>query len=193
MPAPGRTSSAEIVAAGRRIVADKGLESLTMQAVAEQVGVRAPSLYKRVRGRDELIRLVIVATVDELEERLAAAARLVDSDPREAIADLARELRAFAHDSPSGFQVIFGAVPPESRPDVAVLARSAAPLIAATTRLVGADQALDAARTITAWANGFLAMELSGAFQLGGDVDRAFEWGLARVIAAVSGDENTAG
>jgi hypothetical protein len=32
-------------------------------------------------------------------------------------------------------------------------------------------------------------MELAGAFQLGGDVDRAFEWGLARVIDAVAADE----
>jgi AcrR family transcriptional regulator len=189
MPAPGRTTSAEIVAAGRRIVASKGLEALTMQAVAEQVGVRAPSLYKRVRSRDDLVRLVLEATIVELEERLAAASKLVDSDPRAAIADLARELRAFAHGNPSGFRMIFGSVPPEARPEVAVLARAASPLIEATTRLVGADQALDAARTVTAWANGFLAMELAGVFQLGGDVDRAFEWGLARVIAAVAADE----
>ncbi|AYG02635.1 TetR/AcrR family transcriptional regulator [Gryllotalpicola protaetiae] len=188
MPAPGRTSSAEIVAAGRRIVAATGLESLTMQAVATQVGVRAPSLYKRVKGRDELIRLVVEATIDELEERLASVGNLVDSDPAAALADLARELRGFAHENPSGFRLIFGGVPLESRPDVVVYARSAAPLIEATTRLVGAEHALDAARTVTAWANGFLTMELAGEFQLGGDVDRAFEWGLTRVIAAVAAE-----
>lgn len=187
MPAPGRTSTDEIVAAGRRIVATRGLEALTMQAVAEQVGVRAPSLYKRIRSRDELIRLVVEATVDELDARLAVAAEQVDADPRAAIADLARELRAFAHENPSGFRLIFGGAPIESRPAVSVLARSAAPLIEAATRLVGAERSLDAARTLTAWANGFLAMELAGSFQLGGDVDRAFEWGLERIIAAVAG------
>ena len=188
MPAPGRTSSAEIVAAGRRIVAEGGLESLTMQAVATRVGVRAPSLYKRVKGRDELIRLVVEATIDELEERLAATSTSVDSDPAAALADLAHELRAFAHDNPSGFRLIFGGVPAGARPEVAIYARSAAPLIEATTRLVGPDHALDAARTVTAWANGFLTMELAGEFQLGGDVDRAFEWGLVRVIAAVAAE-----
>jgi AcrR family transcriptional regulator len=193
MPAPGRTTTAEIVAAGRRIVASRGVEALTMQAVADQVGVRAPSLYKRVRSRDELLKLVVEAAIDELEARLRSVAGLIESDPRAAIADLARELRAFAHDDPSGFRMIFGSVPAEARPDIAVLARSAAPLIEATTRLVGADEALDAARTVTAWANGFLAMELTGGFQLGGDVDRAFEWGLARVIAAVSAEEKPAG
>lgn len=186
MPAPQRTTQADIVAAGRRIVASGGLESLTMQAVAHQVGVRAPSLYKRVRGRVELISLVTVAAIDELEERFGAAAKLVESDPRAGVAALVRGLRAFAHEDPAAFGLIFGSAPVAARPPVEVLARAAAPLIEATTRLVGADRALDAARTVTAWANGFLTMELAGAFQLGGDVDRAFEWGLERVIDAVA-------
>ncbi|GAA4185212.1 TetR/AcrR family transcriptional regulator [Gryllotalpicola kribbensis] len=189
MPAPSRTTHGDIVAAARGIVAAGGLEALTMQAVATRVGVRAPSLYKRIAGRTELIRLVVVAVIDDLERRLASAAALVARDPRGAIADLARELRAFAHADPSGFGLIFGGAPLDARPPVDVLARSAAPLIDAARRLVGEERALDAARTLTAWANGFLTMELAGAFQLGGDVDRAFEWGLARVIDAVAADE----
>ncbi|HBF81970.1 MAG TPA: TetR family transcriptional regulator, partial [Streptomyces sp.] len=46
--------------------------------------------------------------------------------------------------------------------------------------------ALDAARLVTAWATGFIEMEISGAFRLGGDVDRAFEYGLAGVRRAVA-------
>jgi len=186
MPAPERTTNADIVAAGRRLVADGGLDALTMQAVATAVGVKAPSLYKRVRGRDQLIRLVIEATIDDLEARLKAVAAPLAADPRAAMAALAHELRAFAHANPAGFGLMFGGAPAEARPPVETLARSAAPLIVATTALVGPEHALDAARTVTAWANGFLTMELAGAFQLGGDVDRAFEWGLARVVAAVA-------
>ena len=44
-----------------------------MQAIAERVGVRAPSLYKRVRDRDALLRLIAEATIDELGDRLAAS------------------------------------------------------------------------------------------------------------------------
>ena len=51
MPTPSRTSTAEIVAAGRAILEAEGFEGLTMQRVAAAVGVRAPSLYKRVDGR----------------------------------------------------------------------------------------------------------------------------------------------
>ena len=101
MPTPERTSVEEIVAAGREILEASGPQGLTMQAVAARVGVRAPSLYKRVRDREALLTAVATASIDALTARL-----------------------------------------------------------------------------VTAWATGFLQMELSGAFRLGGDVDRAFEYGL---------------
>ncbi|MFG1916818.1 TetR-like C-terminal domain-containing protein [Micromonospora sp. NPDC048898] len=48
------------------------------------------------------------------------------------------------------------------------------------------SRALDAARTLTAWANGFVSMELAGAFKLGGDVDQAYEFGIARLADALA-------
>ena len=66
------------------------------------------------------------------------------------------------------------------------LERSAAPLIRAAAALVGEDDALDAARLVTAWATGFLQMELSGAFRLGGDVDAAFDYATARIVRALT-------
>jgi hypothetical protein len=48
--------------------------------------------------------------------------------------------------------------------------------------VVGQERALDAARTLAAWLHGFASMELAGAFRLGGDVDAAFEFGVAAVI-----------
>ncbi len=57
-PARARTSSEEIIAAGRALLESGGLEAVTMQAVAQRVGVRAPSLYKRVPGRAALIAAI---------------------------------------------------------------------------------------------------------------------------------------
>ena len=70
MPTPDRTSVADIVAAARDILESTGLPGLTMAAVAARVGVRAPSLYKRVGSRDELVGLVADATVQDLGDRL---------------------------------------------------------------------------------------------------------------------------
>jgi AcrR family transcriptional regulator len=63
MPTPERTSYAEIVATGREVLEESGPAGLTMQRIAEKVGVRAPSLYKRVRDREALVEAVATATV----------------------------------------------------------------------------------------------------------------------------------
>jgi AcrR family transcriptional regulator len=172
MPTPDRTSLAEIVDAGRRILETGGPAKLTMQAVADRVGVRAPSLYKRVRDRDALLVLVAEASVGDLADRLET------SDG--SIGQIAHEYRDFAHRHPEGFRLMFsvdGAA--------AAMARASVPLLRATAELVGADRALDAARLLTAWATGFVNMELSGSFRFDGDIDRAFEYGLERLIAGL--------
>jgi AcrR family transcriptional regulator len=172
MATPDRTSLAEIIAAGRDILEAKGPSRLTMQAIAKRVGVRAPSLYKRVRDRDTLLGLVAAATVDELAQRLAAT----DGT----IAGLARTYRAFGHERPEGFRLILSA-----GADTEALARVSAPVLRVAAELVGSAEALEAARFVTAWATGFVSMELAGAFRLGGDLERAFQFGLARLAVAL--------
>lgn len=173
MPTPERTSLAQIVEAGRDILELSGPRGLTMQAVAERVGVRAPSLYKRVRDRDALLAAVAEASIDALTARLDEAGH--------DLAALGDAYRAFAHEHPEGFRLMFTAAAPQD-----ALERSSAPVLRACSALVGRDDALDAARLFTAWATGFLQMELAGAFRLGGDVDRAFGYGLRGIVAGLT-------
>ncbi|WP_448809602.1 TetR/AcrR family transcriptional regulator [Agromyces bauzanensis] len=185
MPTPERTSLQEIVRAGRDLLESGGLEGLTMQAVAHRVGVRAPSLYKRVRNRDELMTLIVDATIRELGVRIAAAAGEPGDEPRRVLARMARAGRDFAHERPTGFLLVFspGA---ELRLDTGSLETAVAPLLRVAAGLAGEEHALDAARTFTAWFTGFLSMELAGGFRLGGEVERAFEFGLERLADALA-------
>ncbi len=185
MPAPERTSLDAIVAAGRDLLETEGVSGLTMQAVADRVGVRAPSLYKRVAGRDHLLRLVAEATVRALGERIADVPGT--GDPRRDLVALAHELRAFAHSAPAGYGLIFVAGPADARPARDLLAWASAPMLQVCAALAGPEHALEAARTATAWAHGFITMELSGAFRLGGDVDDAFAFGAERLAHALAG------
>ncbi|GAA1845317.1 TetR/AcrR family transcriptional regulator [Agromyces salentinus] len=186
MPTPDRTSLAEIVEAGRSLLEQHGLDGLTMQAVAARVGVRAPSLYKRVAGRESLIALVAEATLRDLAEAAERASAAAGADPGARLGALARAVRDFAHRRPVAYGLVFspGA---EQRLDPDLLAQASAPVLRAAADLAGEERALDAARTFTAWANGFVGMELSGAFRLGGDVERAFEYGVEAMAAAVGG------
>ncbi|MFB8145727.1 TetR/AcrR family transcriptional regulator [Microbacterium sp. NPDC056003] len=171
MPTPDRTSLAAIVDAGRALLEVGGPSTVTMQAVAERVGVRAPSLYKRVRDRDALLRLIAEATIYDLGGRLAA------SDG--SLTALARAYRAFAHDRPEGFRLMYAV-----EGNAAAMARASEPVLRAARQAAGEHRALDEARLLTAWVTGFVSMELAGAFRLGGDIDQAFDYGLRRLAAS---------
>jgi AcrR family transcriptional regulator len=161
-----------------------GLDAVTMQAVAERVGVRAPSLYKRFHDRGALIAAITAEAFDDLGRRLGPSA--AEADPGTGIRSAADAYRDFAHASPRSYELLFMNLPAGSRPPVEHNAAAAAPLLALTERLVGRDAALEAARLVTAFAHGFISMELSGAFRLGGDLDEAYRYGVDVLIAALA-------
>lgn len=181
MPAHAQTSTDAIVAAGRRLLEERGTQALTMREVADAVGVRAPSLYKRVRNRSDLFRLILENVADELTSVTEAAAG--SGDPAADARAMTEAYRRFAHSNPVTYSLMFGAY---AMPDsVARSVRSSAAFLRTIAELVGPEHALPAARTIVAWANGFITMELAGAFQLGGDVEQAWDFGLDRILTAV--------
>jgi AcrR family transcriptional regulator len=190
MPTPARTSLPGVVAAARSLIEADGLDALTMQRVAAAVGVRAPSLYKRVRNRGELVRLVIEDAAQELGDALSAAA--TTRNPRRDLAALADAVRAFAHAHPRAYGLLFAPMPEDSRPEPSALGGAIDPLLRTTAALAGPEHALEAARTVVAWAHGFLVMELAGAFRLGGDVDRAYAYGIERLTVALAAELPTA-
>jgi AcrR family transcriptional regulator len=186
MPTPDRTSLEEIVRAGCDLLESDGVAGLSMQAVADRVGVRAPSLYKRVRSRDDLIRLIGEATLADLAARLDAVAEAEPSvDPVERLTRLAHAVRAFARASPAAYRLVFSPPSADAAASPESITRSATAVLAVAADLAGPDDALAAARTVTAWTTGFIGMELAGAFRLGGDVDQAYAYGIARIAAAL--------
>jgi AcrR family transcriptional regulator len=183
VPTPARTSVEQIVRAGRQILEAEGVDGLTMQRIATAVGVRAPSLYKRIRNRNDLLRLVANDAFRELTDMLDAAA--TTGDPRRDLVALASAIRAFAHANPAAYGLLFALLADDARADTDWNIRASEAVLRAARQLAG-DDALEAARTVTAWATGFIAMELAGAFRLGGDVDRAFDYGIDRVTRAIA-------
>ena len=177
VPTPTKTSLDAIVLAGRELLEAEGLAGLTMQAVAHHVGVRAPSLYKRVQNRDKLIQLVAEATLAELTFRLEEACDFLD---------LANRFRAFCRERPAAFQLVMtpGAGVPVAGEKFG--AAASAPVLRMARELAGESHALEAARTMTAWVTGFISMELNGSFRLGGDTEEAWQFGTARIIKAIT-------
>ena len=182
-PARSRTSVAEIVAAGRDLLEAGGLEGVTMNAIAEVVGVRAPSLYKRVGNRGALIAAILGSTMDDLGRELGPLAR--DPEPARGLRTAATAFRAFAHANPRAYELLFMNLPADARAPADRNALAVAPLLELAERLVGPDRALEAARLVTAFAHGFVSMEIAGAFRLGGDVDEAYRYGVDVLVDAL--------
>jgi hypothetical protein len=139
-----------------------------------------------VRSRNELVGLIAEATVHDLGERLDAVVTAGGADARRDLGELARAFRAFAHARPAGYHLIFAPGPDATRPNLDSLVRASAPVMRVAADLVGPDDAIEAARMIASWANGFISMELAGAFRFGGDIDRAYEFGIAHLADALA-------
>ncbi len=183
MPAHSQTSTAAIVAAGRRLVEERGMDALTMRDVADAVGVRAPSLYKRVRNRSDLFRLFLEDVADELSAVLDAAAG--SGDPVADLRAMTAAYRGFAHANPVTYTLLM--FPPHAMPGATARSvRSSATFLRTIADVAGQAHALPAARMMVAWAHGFITMELAGAFRLGGDVEQAWDFGLDRILTAVA-------
>lgn len=184
-PAVARTTNDAIIAAARALLEADGPDAVTMQAVAARVGVRAPSLYKRFDGRAALMTAVADDVARELAAAVAPVARR--TDPARAIRRMAIRYRAFARQSPRSYQLLFGSAGDvATAPTPGTDALAVAGLLQEMAKLVGTADALPAARLLVSFCHGFVSMELAGAFRLGGDVRRAYGYGLAILVRGLA-------
>ena len=82
---PERTQRvAQVVAAARVVVRRDGLDGLTMQSVAAELRIKAPSLYKHVAGKRAIEVELIVDTLSEMGAALHRAVAAAPADRRTA-------------------------------------------------------------------------------------------------------------
>jgi AcrR family transcriptional regulator len=186
-PAAARTSNEAIIVAARALLETGGPDAVTMQAVADAVGVRAPSLYKRVADRSALLTALADDVAADLARAVASPAHI--KDPARALRQMALRYRAFAHRSPRSYQLLFGGGGAQPSPGTDALA--SAGILRVAEALVGPAQSLEAARLLVAFAHGFVSMELAGAFRLGGNVNAAFDYGVDKLLAGLMGSAGT--
>lgn len=183
MPAVPKTSRRQIIGAARRLLSRSRAGELSLKALAEAVGVRAPSLYKHFEGRAAILREVAADVARELATRQldAAAAGPVD----ERLKAVARVQREYARKKPRLYALLFDPTSPEAAPPADASKAQIDTLLALLERWMGPGHVLEGARLLVAYTHGFAMMERSAAFRLGGDVDEAFEFGLGRLVASL--------
>jgi AcrR family transcriptional regulator len=190
MPTPPKTSSVEIVQAARELLEKHGVDALTMQAVAERVGVRGPSLYKHFLDREALLREVEKTVVADLGNLLTLAS--TSRNDRDALWEIASAYRRFASECPGAYSLLFAL----HSDDEAIKAARRQALAPALKRLVGwlgdPDLAFVRARVLYAFLHGFASIEAKSAFKLGGNIDDAFRAGIDLVLSKPDRKKRTA-
>ena len=159
----------EIVAAAGELLEREGAEALSMRRLADRLGIRAPSIYKHVSGKEELE----AALVSDGFEALAAAFEEAVRDADEPLVELARAPRRSPLGRPHPDRLITARPLPRARLRPGVEERAALPLVQAA----GGDP--DRARAAWAFAHGMVVLELNGRFPPDADLDAAWEQGVA--------------
>jgi AcrR family transcriptional regulator len=103
---------AEIKAVARRQLVVTGPGGISLRALAREVGMTAPALYRYFPSLDDLVEAVTVDLFDELIASMEAARdSLPASDVGGRLAETSRAFRRYAVAHPHEFQVMF-ATPP---------------------------------------------------------------------------------
>lgn len=179
MPRVGLSTGA-VVAAATRLLDQAPHSELTLRQLADELGVKTPSLYNHVAGLDDLLRRVAMAGIAELGDRLRTAA--MGRTGADAIAALATAYRGYARDHPGVYPLTQVARPGD--PEYAALGqRATEPVQAVLGR--AATEVIHRVRTIRSALHGFVLLEQHGGFGLDVDVDDSFEH-LVRTLSAAA-------
>ncbi len=169
MPRELTPRALEIVAAARALLTEQGRDALTMRAVAERIGIRAPSLYKHFEDKQALETALIAEGFAEQALSFERAATAVPPERR--LAALARAYRTFARAEPDLYRLMTDAPLRRDLLPEGLEARAARPLVEAT-----GDG--DLARAAFAFAHGMVTLELAGRFPPDADLDAAWQRGI---------------
>jgi AcrR family transcriptional regulator len=163
----------EILAAARTLLEGGGPEAVTMRAIAEKLGIQAPSLYKHFPDKSALEAALVALGFVEQAEAFDVAGR-----SRNPLAPLARAYRAWALANPHLYMLMTARPLERDRLPEGAEAAAAAPLVKAC----GGDP--DRARAAWAFAHGMTSLELANRFPPDADLDAAWRSGIAALQAA---------
>jgi AcrR family transcriptional regulator len=163
-----------IIAAAARLADERGLEAVTLAAVAEGLGVRSPSLYAHVDGLPGLRRELTILAASALAEELRAARHRRRGDS--ALRALSQAYRSFASLHPGWYAASQQTVPP-GKDDALyrALADAVLPIMETLAEMgVPPAELLHQTRAVRSALHGFVTLEQGNSFGMSVDFDESF-------------------
>jgi AcrR family transcriptional regulator len=160
---------AEIRARAWDQIREAGASALSLKAIAKQMGMSAPALYRYFASRDELLTELIVDAYRSLAETMEDEAAREVRSPARRLQRLGLALRRWAVADPQRYMLLYGTPVPgyAAPPEATTLAqRTLSPTVTAFLELEGISPSEALNRAIVSWArlHGVLSLELAGHF-----------------------------
>lgn len=174
MPYPAQINRDTIIQQARQMIEAHGVDHLSLGKLADELGVKAPSLYRHVGNKNALLQAVNTATINDLFASLYAALDTAPVEPVQRLQALARAFRQFAHANPRTYALAYTTSQPEQRPDPDALVAQVLPLQREMAAISGDAHSLTALRGALAIMHGFILLELNAQLQRGGDLAAAY-------------------
>jgi len=80
-PRPRTERARQVIATARVVLEAEGIDGLTMRRLADELGIRAPSLYKHVSGKPDLELGLVELAMEESGDTLHRAVARGSADP----------------------------------------------------------------------------------------------------------------
>jgi len=172
----------DVIAAAAKFADKEGIERLNLRDVAEQLGVRSPSLYHHVDGLTGLRRDLALYAAVQLRDFLLASIQSQDS--QHALFELARAYRDFAERHPGMLAATFPAPRPGQDDELYDALAGVVNVFVEILAKVGieGDNAIHAIRNLRSFLHGFVDLELRGGFGMPQNLEQSFELGLSIMI-----------
>ncbi|MFF5171216.1 TetR/AcrR family transcriptional regulator [Micromonospora sp. NPDC000089] len=98
----------EIKDGARRLLVTGGVEAVSLRAIARDMGMTAPAIYRYFPSLEALVFDLAGDLYDELRQRIEAARDAAGPEPTEQLRQMCRAMRRWAVEHPAEFTLIFG-------------------------------------------------------------------------------------
>ncbi len=169
--------AAAVVTAARQVLEREGRDGLTMRTLADELDIKAPSLYKHLAGKAAIEAVLVEVALTEMGTALHAAVRDPGDDGR--VQALLDAYRAVARADPNLYRLATA-----GPLDRAALAPGLEDWAGEPFLLATGEPYL--AQALWAFAHGTAVLEIDGRFLPGSDLDRTWAEGAAAFAEAAA-------
>lgn len=176
MSRPGLTPQ-KVVEAACALADRDGMDALNLARLADELGVRSPSLFNHVGGFPDLVRKMAALALDDLVDRITGLDRLT-GDPADRYHSMMATYRGYVKAFPGRYEALTRV--PAADVDLVPELRAAETKFLAWARPLGLslgwpdDQVVHAVRGWRALVHGFAVLEVRGGFGLPEDLNQSF-------------------